>query len=353
MIAPGVRITQTVVLTVLTLAAALAAQAQGYQKVVIPPDFDRVFRAAFEGSRALEQFAATGTLSIHVVSEGVAKDLNCTVSLVKRDPGAFAVSVARAKDKHLLAQVISTGTKGQVSLYLPRELVMAATPTRIGQVTDTYTLPVVITLFDFLDDGKLDRWWSLLSSAEYAGHEKAGPAATEHLRFRMNNYWTLRDIGVDLWVREGDKPLLARMDVDLTKALTQRGPASWVKPGGSVKLSLLFPDWSVDKEPDAACFEGPNLPAQYGELNLRDVMLVEQSGVLSTLAAMGDPTQLISQLKSTYAAGGTSALMERMKKVTPAQREQLVDKLRGGAAARARQEGVTPETVRQYNMIAP
>jgi len=335
------------------LLAAFAAEAQRHEKVVVPPEFERVFRAAFEGSRALEQFAATGTLSIHVVSEDVTKDLHCTISLAKRKPDAFSVSVARADDGRLLARVVSTGAKGQASLYMPRELVMSATPTRIGQVTDTYALPVVITLFDFLDDGRLDRWWSLLGSADYAGRETGKPEGTEHLLFRMNNYWTLRDINVDMWVREGERPFLARMDVDLTTALTQRGPASWVKPGGSVNLSILFTDWTVDKEPDAAFFDAPTPPARYGELNLRDVMLVEQSGVLSTIASVTDPSQLISQLKAAHASGGTSALIERMKKVTPAQRQQLVDRLRGGAAARARQVGVTPETVRQYNMIAP
>jgi hypothetical protein len=143
------------------------------------------------------------------------------------------------------------------------------------------------------------------------------------------------------------------MDVDLTTALTQRGPASWVKPGGSVNISILFADWAFDKEPDAASFDPPSPPKQYGELNLRDVMLVEQSGVLSTIASVTDPSQLISQLKSAQAAGGTPALIERMKKVTPAQREQLVGKLRGTAATRARQAGVTPESVRQFNMINP
>jgi hypothetical protein len=336
----------------LALFAACAAPAQGREKFVVPPEFEKVFRTVFEGSRALDQFTATGTLSIHVVSEDVVKDLNCTISLAKRKPGAFSVSVARAGDGRLLARVVSTGVKGQVSLYLPRELLMSATPNRIGQVTDTYTLPVVITLFDFLDDGKFDRWLSLLGAAEYAGREAGKPAATEHLYFRMNNYWTLRDISVDLWVREGDRPLLARMDVDLSTALTQRGPASWVKPGGSVNLSVLFKDWSVDKEPDAASFEPPTPQKRYGELNLRDVMLVEQSGALSAIAAVGDPTTLISQLRNLYASGNTSALAERLKKTTPEQREQMVDRLHGGAAAKARQMGVTPETVRMYNRAA-
>ena len=297
----------------------------------------------------LELETASGTLAVRVVSEGKTKDMHYSVSLAKRKPGAFAVSVSRAEDGRLLARVVSTGVKGHVSLYLPRELVMAATPTRIGQVTDTYTLPVVITLFDFLDDGKLERWWSLLSSAEFEGREAAEPAATEHLRFRMNNYWTLRDIGVDLWVREGDRPLMARMDVDLTTALTQRGPASWVKPGGSVNLSILFKDWAFDKEPESASFDQPTPLEQYGELNLRDVMLVEQSGVMSTLAATVDPAQLVSQLRDAHASGGTSALVERLKKTTPAQRDQLVSKLRGSAAARARQAGVTQADISQYS----
>ena len=175
MTASGMHVPRTLALTVIALLAAVTAQAQGYQKIVIPPEFERVFRAAFEGSRALEQFTAAGTLSVRVVSEGAAKDLICSVSLAKRTPDAFTVSVARAGDGHLLARVVSTGTKGQVSLYLPRELVMAATPARIGQVTDTYTLPMVITLFDFLDDGKLDRWWSLLGNAEYVGRETVPP----------------------------------------------------------------------------------------------------------------------------------------------------------------------------------
>lgn len=340
------RVVRILTMVTLALLAACVSQAQGYQKIVIPPEFDRVFRATFEGSRALEQFSASGTLEVRVVSEGNTKDLRYTVSMAKRAPGAFAVSVARAEDGRLLARVASTGVKGKTSLYLPRELVMAATPSRIGQVTDTYTLPVVITLFDFLDDGKLERWWSLLGAAEYVGRETAETAATEHLRFKMNQYWTLRDIGVELWVREGERPLLARMDVDLTTALTQRGPASWVKPGGSVNLSMLFPDWAFDKEPDAAAFDPPAHPEQYGELNLRDVMFVEQSGALSALAATADPAQLVTQLKNAHAAGGTTALVERLKKVTPAQREQLVGKLRGGAAARARQAGITPESIR-------
>ena len=344
-------ILRVAILFVSGFLAACCAQSQGYQKIVIPPDFDRVFRATFENSRALEQFTATGTLDVHVVSEGKTKELHCTVSIAKRKPGAFAVSVARAEDGRVLARVVSTGVKGQVSLYLPRELVMAATPTRIGQVTDTYTVPVVITLFDFLDDGKLERWWSLLSSAEYTGRESAEPAATEHLCFRMNNYWTLRDIGVNLWVREGDRPLMARMDVDLTTALTQRGPASWVKPGGSVGLSILFKDWFVDKAPESASFDQPTPLEQYGELNLRDVMLVEQSGVLSTLAATVDPAQLVSQLRDAHASGGTTALVDRLKKTTPAQRDQLVNKLRGSAAARARQAGISPADISQYSAL--
>jgi hypothetical protein len=336
------------VVLALGLLAACPAPGEGYEKIVIPPEFERAFRAAFEAPRALEQFTATGTLEVRVVSEGKTQDLRYTVSIGKRSPGAFAVSVARAEDGRLLARVASTGVKGQVSLYLPRELVMAATPSRIGQVTDTYTLPVVITLFDFLDDGKLDRWWSLFGGAEYVGRETAEPAS-EHLRFKMNHYWTLRDIGVDLWVREGASPLLARMDVDLTTALTQRGPASWVKPGGSVNLSILFTDWAVGGEPDAAAFDPPSPPEQYGELNLRDVMFVEQSGILSTVAATADPAQLVTQLKDARASGGTTALVERLKKITPAQREQLVGKLRGSAANRARQAGVTPESIRVYN----
>ncbi len=342
-----------ILLSALVLSAAITAQAAGYQKIVIPPEFEKVFRAAFEGSRALEQFTATGTLAIHVVSEGVAKDLPCTVSLAKRSPDAFAISITRTEGGRQLARIVSTGEKGQVSLYLPRELVMSATPNRVGQVTDTYTLPVVIALFDFLDDGKVERWWSLLSSAEYVAHEKETPAATEHLRFRLNNYWTLRDIGVDLWVREEGQPFLARMDVDLTTALTQRGPASWVKPGGSVNLSLALTDWAVDKEPDDALFDPPASPKQYGELNLRDVLLAEQSGVLSTVASVIDPTQLANQLRSAYAGGNIGAVIEKLRRLSPTQREQLVDRFRGQVAAHARQEGVTPEAVRMYNKIAP
>mgnify|MGYP001363840792 CR=1 FL=1 len=333
------------------LISASAAQAQGYEKIVVPPEFDRVFRATFEAPRALEQFTAAGTLEVRIVSEGKTKDLRYTVALAKRKPDAFAVSVSRAEDGRLLTRVASAGAKGQVSLYLPRELMMAATPTRIGQMTDTYTLPVVIALFDFLDDGKLDRWCSLFGSAEYIGAEKADPASTEHLRFKLSNYWTLRGVGIDLWAGGGERSLLARMDVDLTTALTQRGPASWVKPGGSVNLSILFKDWAFDKEPDSASFDAPTPIEQYGELNLRDVMLVEQSGALSTIAATVDPAQLVSQLKDAHAAGGNAALIERMKKITPAQREQLVGKLRGSAAARARAAGITPENIRQMNQL--
>lgn len=351
--ARGARISTATLVAVAVLAAAFASHAEGYQKITVPPEFDKAFRAAFEGSRALEQFTAQGTLSIHVVSEDVAKDVDCTVSLAKRKPGAFAVSVTRTENGRTLARMVSAGPKGQASLYLPRELAMSATPNRIGQVTDTYALPLVITLFDFLDDGKLDRWLSLLGSAEYVGREAAQPAATEHLYFRLNNYWTLRDINVDLWVRQGERPFLARMDVDLTTALTQRGPASWVKPGGSVNLSLLLPDWAGDKEPDAALFDPPSSPKLYGELNLRSVMLAEQSGLLSAAAATMDSSQMMTHLRDAYASGNISAVIERVKKLPPGQREQIVDRFRGQVAAHARQQGVTPETVRLYNKVAP
>jgi len=335
------------------ITAMCVAHAEGYQKIQVPPEFEKVFRAAFEGSRALDQFSATGTLSIHVVSEEVAKDLNCTVSVAKRKPGALAVSVARSDNGRMLARVVSTGAKGQVSLYLPRELMMSATPNRVGQVTDTYTLPVVITLFDFLDDGKLERWLSLLGCAAYVGCDKANPSPADHLFFKLNNYWTLRDINVDLWVRQGEHPFIGRMDVDLTTALTQRGPASWVKPGGSVNLSVLLPDWTLDKEPEAALFDPPGSPKLYGELDLRNVMLAEQTGVLSTVATAVDPSQMLRNLRDVYASGNISAVIDRARKLSPAQREQIVDRFRGQIAAHARVEGVTPETVREYNRVAP
>jgi hypothetical protein len=271
----GKFVPRAVLLPVAALLVAFATRAGGYQKVDIPPAFEKVFRAVFEGSRTQERFTATGTLSVHVVSGDVVKDLHCTVSLAKRKPNAFAVSVARAEDGRLLARAVSKGAKGQASLFLPRELVMSATPNRIGQVTDTYTLPLVIMLFDLLDDGKLDRWPSRLGAAEYVGPNADKHAPTEHLYFNLNRYWTLRDVNVDLWVGQGRSPFLTRMDVDLTTALTQRGPASWVKPGGSVNLSLLLPDWSADKEPDAALFDPPSSPKLYGELNLHEVMLAD------------------------------------------------------------------------------
>jgi hypothetical protein len=317
--------------TVLGLLIVGAAHAQGYQKIAVSPEFEKAFREAFECSRALEQYEAAGNLAIKVVSDGKTQDLQYEVAVIKRKPGSFAVSISRPSDGHVLARVVSMGRNGKVSLYLPRELVMAATPQRIGQVVDTYTLPVVITLFDFLDDGKVDRWMSMMGRAEYAGREKLGEPDTERLKYMLNNYWTLREIGVDMWVSEGEQRMPLRIDVDLTKALTQRGPSAWVKPGGSVNLSVTFSGWKTDAEPKADIFDQPTPPEQYGELNLRDVLTLAESGVLPMLASV-DPSQLASQLQSARAGGGNQALIERLKKATPEQRQQLMTKARGYAA---------------------
>ncbi len=340
--------------------AAVAALAQDPADNAVPQAFDRTFRTAFETARSVPQYESRGKLLVRVASGEEAQELECALYVAKLPGGVFTATVDRETGGHVLARVLSTGRQGRTALFLPRELVSASVPSRLGQMVDSYAIPAVITIFDFFDDGKIDRWFSMMDGVEFLGDAVDGEAGTDCVRFSLNNYWSLRGVTADLWVQRADPPLPARLDLDLSEALTQRGPSAWVKPGSKVTLSMRFGPWYTEEEPDMGAFTKPSPPAQYSELDLRTVMLAAESGMLEAVGASADPAKLMTQLRDARATGGNASAIERLKKATPAERRQLMNRARSmgaggraGAAAAARQMGLSQREIEQLKKMAP
>lgn len=339
--------------------AAVAVPAQEPPDNTIPPSFDRTFRTAFETARSIPQYESHGKLLVRVADGTETRELECLLYVAKLPGGVFTASVDREAGGHVLARVLSTGRQGRTALFLPRELVAASVPSRLGQLVDSYAIPAVITIFDLFDDGKIDRWLSMMDGAEFLGDAVDGEAGTDCVRFSLNNYWTLRGIAAELWVQRADPPLPARLDLDLSAALTQRGPSAWVKPGSTVTLSMRFGPWYTEEEPDMGVFTKPSPPAQYSELDLRTVMLAAESGIIEAVGASADPAKLMTQLRDARASGGNASAIERLKKATPAERRQLMNRARSmsggsraGAAAAARQMGLSPQEIERLKKMA-
>lgn len=322
--------------------------------------FDRTFRTAFETARTLVQYESCGKLLVRVVSGDETQELDCGLYVAKLPGGVFVATVDAEPGGRVLARALSTGRQGRTALFLPRELVSASVPSRLGQMVDSYAIPAVITIFDLFDDGRIERWFSMMDGAEFLGDAVDGEAGTDCVRFSLNNYWTLRGVVADLWVQRADPPLPARLDLDLGAALTQRGPSSWVKPGSTVTLSMRFGPWYTEEDPDMGAFTRPSPTAQYSELDLRTVMIAAESGMLEAVGASADPAKLMTQLRDARAAGGNASAIERLKKATPAERRQLMNRARSmgagdraGAAAAARQMGLSQREIEQLKKMAP
>jgi peroxiredoxin len=75
-----------------------------------------------------------------------------------------------------------------------------------------------------------------VTSSEYLGQEKIGDAMCHHLRFVQALFdW-------DIWIEQGDRPVIRKVAPDLSKELAQAGDSA---KGTKVEMSFVFSDWNV------------------------------------------------------------------------------------------------------------
>ena len=308
---------RTALATVMSLGLAViltsSALAQNSQKVLIDLKFDEVFRQALAYVRELDSYSVDGSLVVRSQWGGLKQELPYNLNVVRKHPGVLSITMTEQAGAKVVARIIIYGEQGQVDAYLPREARLTAPPSASGEFPDTMALLMPLALSQILQYSSADRWLAKMRSAEYAGIEKDEKVERDHLKFSIDRMNVLRDLDMEMWADAGNKPLMQKLAIDLTRSLQGRAVGILLKGDMKIDMVLTFSNWNVNVEPPADRFTPPGDPGKFEILPLTEVARLSNSGATVTRPTTAQREQLIAQ----------------MKQLSPAERAYYISKLRG------------------------
>jgi peroxiredoxin len=84
-------------------------------------------------------------------------------------------------------------------------------------------------------DASYDQFMKGVTSSEYVGLEKLGDVMCHHCHFVQPQFdW-------DIWIEQGDRPVVRKLVPDLSKELAKAGDAT---QGAKLEMSIVFSDWN-------------------------------------------------------------------------------------------------------------
>jgi len=261
-------------------AGAIEEPAVASESALPQSNLRAVFNDGLLHLRGLEQYTASGMVTVHYqAADGPEQELQYFLSLAKPSPHHLAITVLNADDGALVQKLVLAGQQGQATLYLPRATAMtAAASVMMGAFPDTLTLALVMPLFEYLEYTRPDRWHSRMGATAELRTETLGTGEAHFLGLSLNNYFSLRDYELELWLDAEEAPLLQRMAVDLSRALEARGVGGIIAAGTRLRMELDLDTWSPGEAPHAEALAAPGGEDEF-----------ETVDVAGLLAADGDP----------------------------------------------------------------
>jgi len=313
---------------ILALVLASSALAQDHEKLSVDPNFDKAFRDALGYVRAQESYRVDGSVVVRYQLGDTKQEIPYNVKAGMKQPNGLSITSTEPFGGKVKSRMVFHGNQRQADAYFPRESRFSMSPSAAGQFPEMVAAVAPWTLGRLLQDTSVDRWFSMMHTAEYIGLEKIGGVELHHIKCTLYRFELLRDLDIHLWIQTGDTPLITRLMLDLTRCLQGQMLGALAKEGATIEIEIDFGQWDLKAEPPEEEFDAPGNPQEFENIPVADMMAAGSLPFADTLRAQGvKPTAGPSRVTTAQ----REKAIEQLKKASPAERARLVSQIRAQA----------------------
>jgi alkyl hydroperoxide reductase subunit AhpC len=220
--------------------AGLAGIARAQEKPANDPKAVQVVEAVGKYYLGLKQFTTDASMVEEITAGGKSQRSELAFAVAMERPNKFAMALQRGRGG---ASMFSDGSK--LYTFVPDINAYNEEPAP-ADLAGLVKQPVVRPSFlaQLIDADPAKSVMEGVMGLEYRGVEQLDGRSAHHLAAKQ------KDIDWELWVDEGDQPLVRKVKVDVSRALTAQGAPS----GAQGTVTELFSKWTVNQPVDAAQF---------------------------------------------------------------------------------------------------
>jgi peroxiredoxin len=238
-------------LLIALLSAVLPAAAWSAGQPKIDPEAEAVLQKLSDFYSKAGAFQVKAGFRMTVESTGVRRELW----------SAYDVSVERPNKAALVVTdgvgltVVSDGKKLHVYIPTAKKFTTENAPDTLEELFKkeevtliSSTMGNLLFIDQLVKQKPREAILTGISRVRYAGLEKLDETPVHHLRLLDD------DSSWDLWVQDGDQPLVRKVSPDLSRALADAAENMPQMKDASIKLAVRFDDWVVDDHLDEKAF---------------------------------------------------------------------------------------------------
>jgi peroxiredoxin len=229
-----------VLLVALGGMAGLASIARAQEKPANDPKAVQVVEAVGKYYLGLKQFTTDASTVVEITAGGKSQRSEIAFAAAMERPNKFAMALQRGRGG---ASMFCDGSK--LYTFIPDINAYNEEPAPTD-VAGLVKQPVVRQSFlaQLIDTDPAKSLMEGVTALEYRGVEQLDGRSAHHLAAKQ------KDIDWELWVDEGEQPLVRKMKVDISRVLAAQGAPS----GAQGMDTEVFSKWTVNQPVDAAQF---------------------------------------------------------------------------------------------------
>lgn len=361
--------------TALILILLLAVNTHGYgedtaeqtapavQSANITEEFRQLFINTCAYMKQCTKYAAQGEIVTHIKCGDEDTQQSYPFVLSRNGIAHFSISVYREGGTDVVLRLLSAGRPGTAKFYLPREINPLTFLARIQEQPEGLTVPVVLMLYDLLEQSRPENWLNTLVSGKVTHGNDPDAESLARLEMVFGSYFSLRDLHVGIpvaGVKEGS-PRLAGFSADLSSVLQAMPGISGTNGDITANVELVINNWLPDEPPAVNDFAVPVPRTAYVSVEVSEIFAMANSGVISPQSASlediaENPAQ-VSDLLSKLNFMPSSSLLQKFRTAPVSEQRRVVRQLRNTPAAsrlksKVKQMGLSPQEIQRIRSLA-
>jgi len=224
------------------------------------PSAEEVFEQACEYLAGLGGFSVDVSLTLNVHSGDKETKVTFHNALAMKRPKLLSSTITRDDNARPELKMVCDGE--DLYIYVPRtnEYMVRPAPSNISSVLAELgqgpTRAAMAWVGELLRDAPFREWRERTETAQYVGLEAAADVKRHHLKIAVPNS------GLDVWVNDGDAPLITRSLLDLSGLVSQDQAG---EGKGEMIVTFELANWDVnpDLPPETFRFEPPEGAKQF------------------------------------------------------------------------------------------
>ncbi len=236
------------VLALSAVAAVGLAADKPEKKAKIDPKADEVLHRLSDHMRGLDSFRCKATMDWHVKVKEGRGHRGLKYSVVLDRPDRIALSQKGGKHGKVGATVVDDGTN--LFAYLPERQAYSLEASAetfepvtfaIGLAAHVTAMPAINAINALVQDDPYTALMEGVTKSEYVGEQRLDTFNCDHVKLIED------DLVRQLWIRQGDEPIVVRFESDLPENDTRIGDNRYaVKAGERLYVRAAFKKWKLN-----------------------------------------------------------------------------------------------------------